>query len=88
MKSTVEEIDGITNEAEEQISDLEDRVVEITATSQKKKEEMRTDLWDNIEWLSSLTIRHCHCCGSICCCGTDLISGPGASTYSRCGLNK
>ena len=37
MKSTLEGIKSRLNEAKEQISVLEDRVVEITATEQKKK---------------------------------------------------
>ena len=42
-------------EAEEQISDLEDRVVEFTAAEQNKEKRMKriedslTDLWDNIK---------------------------------------
>lgn len=34
-------------------------------------------------WLSGLRIRHCHCSGSGCCCGVDLIPGPG--TFICCG---
>ena len=38
MKNTLEGINSRITEAEEQISDLEDRMVEFTATEQKKKE--------------------------------------------------
>ena len=37
MKNTLEGINSRIIEAEERISDLEDRVVEITAAEQKKK---------------------------------------------------
>ena len=37
MKNTLEGINSRINELEEQISELEDRVVEITATEQKKE---------------------------------------------------
>ena len=37
MKNTLEGINSRINEAEEWISELEDQVVEITATEQKKK---------------------------------------------------
>ena len=62
MKNTINEIkntlDGINSritEAEEQISDLEDRMVEFTAAEQNKEKRMkRTEdslrvLWDNIK---------------------------------------
>ena len=62
MNNTISEIKNIlegTNsritEAEEQISELEDRIVEITAEKQKKGkvmkriEESLRDLWDNIK---------------------------------------
>ena len=43
MKNTLEGINSRRTEAEEQISELEDRMVEITATEQNEKEkEMRT----------------------------------------------
>ena len=54
MKNTLEGINRIT-EAEEWISEVEDRVVEITATEtnkekrMKRTEESRRDLWDNIK---------------------------------------
>ena len=38
MKNTVEGIDNIINQVEKQISELDDRVVEITAEQIKKKE--------------------------------------------------
>ena len=38
MKSTPDGINTRINEAEEQMSELEDKVVEITATEQKNKE--------------------------------------------------
>ena len=37
MKNTLEGINSRLNDIEEQISELEDRVVEITATEQKKE---------------------------------------------------
>ena len=55
MKNTVEGINSRINEAEEQISELEDRLVEITAAEQnkekrmKRKEDSLRDLWDNIK---------------------------------------
>ena len=59
MNNTLEGINSrITEviEAEEQINDLEDRMVEITASEQntqkrmeKKKEDSLRDLWDNIK---------------------------------------
>ena len=55
MKNTVEAISSSTTEAEEQISDLEDRMVEFTAVEQNKEKRMKRnegslrDLWDNIK---------------------------------------
>ena len=55
MKNTVEGINSRINEAEEQISELEDRLVEITAAEQNKEKRMKRnedslrDLWDNIK---------------------------------------
>ena len=49
-------------EAEEQINDLEDRMVEITATEQnteirmKRNEDSLRDLWDNIKHTNSCII--------------------------------
>ena len=37
MKNTLEGIDSRLNDAEEQISELEDRVIEITETDRKNK---------------------------------------------------
>ena len=65
MNNTVNEIinslEGINsriNEAEEQISDLEDKIVEITTIQQNKEKRMKRiedslrDLWDNIEHIN------------------------------------
>ena len=41
MKNTLEGINSIVTEAEEWISDLEDRTVEITATEQNKEKERK-----------------------------------------------
>ena len=55
MKSTLEGINSRINEAEERTSDLEDRLVEITATEQnkekrkKRNEDSLRDFWDNIK---------------------------------------
>ena len=55
MKSTLEGIHSGITEAEEQISDLEDRMVEFTTTEQNKEKRMKRnedslrDLWDNIK---------------------------------------
>ena len=55
MKNTLEGISSRITEAEEQTSDLEDRMVEITAMEQNKEKRMKRnedslrDLWDNIE---------------------------------------
>ena len=52
MKNTLEGINSKINEAEKRISELEDRMVKITATEQKKRmkrnEDSLRDLWDNI----------------------------------------
>ena len=56
MKTTLEGINSRVTEAEEWITELEDRMVEITAVEQKKekrikrKEDILRDLWDNIKW--------------------------------------
>ena len=58
MKNTLEGINSRINETEEQLSELEDRVVEITATivptvgqnnekRMKRNEDSPRDLWDN-----------------------------------------
>ena len=55
MKNTLEGINSRITEAEELISDLEDRMVEITATEKNKEKRMKInedslrDLWDNIK---------------------------------------
>ena len=55
MKNTLEGINSSITEAEEWISDLEDRMVELTAMEQNKEKRMKRnehsvrDLWDNIK---------------------------------------
>ena len=53
MNRTLEGINSRVTEAEEQISDLEDKMVEITVTEQniekRIKKKMQADLWDNIK---------------------------------------
>ena len=55
MKTTLEGINSRITEAEEQISDMEDRMVEFTAVKQTKEKRMKRnedsirDLWDNIK---------------------------------------
>ena len=55
MKNTLEGINSRVTEAEERISDLEDRMVEFTAVRQSKEKRMKRnedslrDLWDNIK---------------------------------------
>ena len=55
MKNTLEGIDSRITEAEEWISDLEDRMVEIIAVEQNKEKRMKRnqdslrDVWDNIK---------------------------------------
>ena len=54
-KSSLEGINSRITEAEEWISDLEDKIVEITTTEQNKEKRMKRieeslrDLWDNIK---------------------------------------
>ena len=54
MKNTLEGINSRITEAEEQISELEEKMVEITAREQNKEKRMKRiedilrDLWDNI----------------------------------------
>ena len=61
MKNTLEAISSRINEAEEQSSELEDRVVEITAMEQdkekimKRNEESLRALWDKCQ-----TYQHSH----------------------------
>ena len=55
MKTTLEAINSRITEAEERISNLEDRMVEFTAAEQTKEKRMKRnaeslrDLWDNIK---------------------------------------
>ena len=55
MKSTLEGINSRITEAEERVSDLEDRMVEFTAMEQNKEKRMKRnednlrDFWDNIK---------------------------------------
>ena len=55
MKNTLEGINSRISEAEEQISELEDKMVEITCEEQNKVKRMKItedslrDLWDNIK---------------------------------------
>ena len=55
IKNSVEGINSRITEAEEQISDLEDEIVEITTTEQNKERRMKRiedslrDFWDNIK---------------------------------------
>ena len=55
MKYTLEGNDSRINEAEEQIRELEDRGVKITATEYNKEKRMKRyedslrDLWDNVK---------------------------------------
>ena len=64
MKNTLEGINSRITDAEEQISDLEDRMVEISAVEENKAKGMKRndsslrDLWDNIK------------CTNICIIGT------------------
>ena len=59
MKTTLEGINSRITEAEEWISDLEDKTVEITTTEQNKEKRMKRiedslrDLWDNIKSTNS-----------------------------------
>ena len=56
IKNSLEGINSRITEAEERISDLEDKRVEITTTEQNKEERMKRiegslrDLWDNIKY--------------------------------------
>ena len=55
IKNSLEGINSRITDAEEQISDLEDKIVEITTTEQNKEKRMKRiedslrDLWDNIK---------------------------------------
>ena len=56
MYNTLEELESRITEAEDQISDLEDRMVEITTAKQniekrmKRNEDSLTHLWDNTKY--------------------------------------
>ena len=58
MKNTLQGTNSTITEAEEWISDLEDRMVEFTATEQNKEKRMKRnednlrDLWDNIKLIN------------------------------------
>ena len=55
IKNTLEGNNSRITEAEEQISDLEDKIVEISTTEKNKEKRMKRiedslrDLWDNIK---------------------------------------
>ena len=55
IKNSLEGINSRITKAEEQISDLEDKIVEITTADQNKEKRMKRnedslrDLWDNIK---------------------------------------
>ena len=55
IKNSLEGINSWITEAEEQISDLEDKIVEVTTTEQNKEKRIKRiedslrDLWDNIK---------------------------------------
>ena len=63
MKNTLEGINSRITEAEERISDLEDRMVKFTAAEQNKEKRMKRnenslrDLWDNIKCTNIHIIR-------------------------------
>ena len=56
MKAELKAVKSRMNNAEERISDLENRITEITKSGQqtenqmKKRERNIRDLWDNIKW--------------------------------------
>ena len=55
IKNTLEAVNSRITEAEERMSDLEDKIVEITTAEQNKEKRMKRiedslrDLWDNIK---------------------------------------
>ena len=59
MKTTLEGINSRVTEAEERIRELENRMVEITATEQNKEKKMRRneELRDNIKHTNTHIIR-------------------------------
>ena len=62
IKNSLEGISSRITEAEEQISDLEDKIVEITTAEQNKEKRMKRiedslrDVWDNIKCTNILII--------------------------------
>ena len=58
MKNTLEEINNRITEAEEWMSDLEDRMIEITTMKQDKEKRVKRnegnlrDLWDNTKHMN------------------------------------
>ena len=56
IKNSLEGINNRITDTEKQISDWEDKIVEITTTEQNKEKRMKRiedslkDLWDNIKW--------------------------------------
>ena len=63
MNNTLEGLNSKITEVEEQISDLEDRIVETTAAEENiekimiKNEDNLRDLWDNIKYTNVHIIR-------------------------------
>ena len=63
IKNSLEGIKSRITEEEEWISDLEDKIVEVTTTEQNKKKRMKRiedrirDLWDNIKCTNIQIIR-------------------------------
>ena len=63
IKNSLEGTNSRITEAEERISDLEDKMVEITTTEQNKEKRMKRiednlrDLWDNIKCTKIRIIR-------------------------------
>ena len=63
IKNSIEGINSTTTEAEEWISDLEDKIVEITTAEQNKEKRKKRneddirDLWDNIKSINIQIIR-------------------------------
>ena len=49
IKNSLEGINSRITEAEQQVSDLEDKILEITAAEHNKEKRMKRDLWDNIK---------------------------------------
>ena len=59
MKNTLEGTNSRITEAEEWVSELEDRMMEITAAEQNKEKRIKRnkdslrDIWDNIKWTNN-----------------------------------